>query len=77
MATLEQIKIVVEKEVRPMLQADGGDIEVVDITESGVVRVRLQGNCQNCAASAMTLSSAVELRIKDHFPEVHSVEQIL
>ena len=75
MNLLEQAKEVVEREIRPLIQSDGGDIEVVGLKEDGTLLVRLQGACTNCASSAMTLAFGVETRIKDFLPEIKSVEQ--
>ena len=58
--------------IRPSLQADGGDIELLDV-EDGVVKVRLVGACAGCAMSQMTLKNAVEQTLKQHIPEVKSV----
>ena len=59
--------------IRPMLQADGGDVELVDI-EDGVVKVRLQGACAGCPMSQMTLKNGIEKILKKEIPEVKSVE---
>ncbi|MGQ3686031.1 MAG: NifU family protein [Candidatus Loosdrechtia sp.] len=59
--------------IRPALQADGGDIELVDI-EGGVVKVRLKGACGSCPSALMTLKYGVEERLKEEIPEVQSVE---
>jgi len=58
--------------IRPSLQADGGDIQLVDI-EDGIVKVRLTGACSGCAMSAMTMSYGVEAAIKEMVPEVKKV----
>jgi Fe-S cluster biogenesis protein NfuA len=63
------------EEVRPMLQADGGDVEFIDYVD-GVVTVRLMGACGNCPMSLMTLKNGIEARVKAKVPEVQSVEQI-
>ena len=63
--------------VRPMLQRDGGDVELVDVTEDGVVKVRLQGACAGCPMSQMTLSQGVYQAIKEQVPEIQSVEPVL
>ena len=63
------------EEVRPMLQADGGDVEFIDYVD-GVVTVRLKGACGNCPMSLMTLKNGIEARVKAKAPEVQSVEQI-
>ena len=67
---------VISEVVRPMLQADGGDIEVVEVDSQNNVKVRLKGQCVNCAGSAMTLSFAVEHQIKDRVPEIQAVLQV-
>ena len=59
--------------IRPMLQADGGDVELVDI-QDGVVKVRLQGMCAGCPMSQMTLKNGIEKILKKEIPEVKSVE---
>ena len=61
--------------IRPMLQADGGDIELVDVVD-GVVSVRLKGACAGCPASQMTLSMGVERKLKEEIPEVVRVESV-
>ncbi len=60
--------------LKPFIQADGGDIEFVDFTPEGVVRVRLHGACVGCPGAAMTLSFGVESRLKETIPQVKSVE---
>jgi Fe-S cluster biogenesis protein NfuA len=64
------------QEIRPNLQADGGDIELVDVTADGVVKVRLQGACHGCPGAAMTLKMGVERLLKSRIPEVKSVEKV-
>jgi Fe-S cluster biogenesis protein NfuA len=61
------------KSIRPALQADGGDIELVDV-QDGVVKVRLRGACGTCPSALMTLKYGVEERLKEEIPEVKSVE---
>jgi len=70
----EKVESVIN-EIRPLLQADGGDIELVDI-EGGVVKVRLRGACAGCPGAQMTLKMAVERRIKAQVPEVERVESV-
>jgi Fe-S cluster biogenesis protein NfuA len=70
----EKIQAAIEK-VRPMLQADGGDVELVDVVD-GVVQVRLQGACSGCPMSQMTLKNGIERIIKQEVPEVKSVESV-
>jgi len=62
-------------DIRPALQADGGDIELVDV-EGGVVKVRLQGACAGCAFSQMTLTNGVERHLKEKIPGVERVENV-
>lgn len=59
--------------VRPRLQADGGDIELVDVHEDGTVVVALQGACRGCPMSQFTLATQVECTLKDALPEVTRV----
>jgi len=63
-------------EIRPALQMDGGDVELVDVEESGVVKVKLMGNCGSCPSSTMTLKMGIERSIMENIPEVVSVEQV-
>jgi Fe-S cluster biogenesis protein NfuA len=68
----EQVRKVLEK-IRPSLQADGGDVELVDI-QDGIVTVRLQGACAGCPMSQMTLRNGIERILKQEIPEVKAVE---
>ncbi|MGE5309408.1 MAG: NifU family protein [Deltaproteobacteria bacterium] len=61
------------QEVRKMLAADGGDIELVDVTPEGTVKVRLKGACGCCPMSQMTLKNGVERYLKKEVPEVKEV----
>lgn len=63
-------------EIRPMLQADGGDIELVEVDDEGVVKVRLRGACAGCPGAQMTLSMGVERLLKEKIPEVTRVESV-
>ena len=63
-------------EIRPALQMDGGDVELVDVEESGMVKVKLMGNCGSCPSSTMTLKMGIERAIMENIPEVVSVEQV-
>ncbi|MBI5590426.1 MAG: NifU family protein [Deltaproteobacteria bacterium] len=69
----EKVQNVINK-IRPMLQADGGDVELVDCVE-GVVSVRLKGACAGCPMSQMTLRNGIERALKNEIPEVKSVVQ--
>lgn len=62
--------------VRPALQADGGNVELVDVTADGVVSVKLTGACGSCPMSTMTLKMGVEKVLKEQVPGVTSVEQV-
>lgn len=63
-------------QIRPGLQADGGDVELVDVTEDGVVKVRLVGACRGCAMSQMTLKMGIEKFLKEKIPEVKEVVSV-
>ncbi|NQT21761.1 MAG: NifU family protein [Planctomycetes bacterium] len=65
------------EEIRPMLQADGGDVELVEIDENNVVKVRLTGACGGCPMAMMTLKQGIERRLKSIVPEVAAVEPVL
>jgi Fe-S cluster biogenesis protein NfuA len=71
----EKVEAVLGK-VRPMLQRDGGDVELVEVQDDGVVKVRLTGACSGCPMSTMTLKNAIEETIKKEIPEIKSVEQV-
>ena len=71
----EKIETALDK-IRPMLQADGGDVELVDV-EDGVVKVRLKGACAGCPMSQMTIKNGVERLLKEQIPEVTAVESVL
>ena len=62
--------------VRPALQADGGDVELVDVSEDGVVSVKLKGACGSCPMSTMTLKMGIEKTLRDKIPSVKSVVQV-
>jgi Fe-S cluster biogenesis protein NfuA len=71
----EKIQTLIE-DIRPNLQADGGDIELVDVTDKGIVKVRLRGACHGCPGAAMTLKMGVERYLKAKCPEVTGVENV-
>ncbi|MCC6840708.1 MAG: NifU family protein [Flavobacteriales bacterium] len=64
-------------EIRPFLEADGGDISLEEVTKDGVVRVRLHGACSTCSMVAMTMKAGVEEAIKRAAPEVVKVEAVV
>lgn len=68
----EQVQSVIDA-IRPLLQQDGGDIELVDVSEDGVVSVRLQGACKGCPGAQMTLKMGVERHLKEKVPAVTEV----
>ena len=71
----EKVEVALNK-VRPSLQADGGDVELVDVDENGVVKVKLQGACAGCPMSQMTLKMGIEKILKQNVPEVNRVESV-
>jgi Fe-S cluster biogenesis protein NfuA len=72
--TLQQKVAGVIEQIRPMIQADGGDIELVNVEEDeGVVSIRFQGACVGCPMSAMTLQMGIERNLKAKVPEVQKV----
>ena len=68
----DQVKEVIQS-IRPMLQNDGGDIELVGIDEDNTVKVRLQGACKGCPGAQMTLKMGVERMLKERLPDVKEV----
>ena len=64
------------EKVKPSLQAHGGDVELVEVTEDGVVKVRLVGACGGCPMAQMTLSAGIEKTLKEEVPEVKRVEAV-
>lgn len=71
--SLRERVVAVLDTLRPMLQSDGGDIELIDIEPDGVVKVRLQGACIGCPSASMTLGMGIERNLKDRVPEVSRV----
>jgi len=72
---IERIEAALES-VRPHLAADGGDVEVVEVTEEMIVKVKWLGNCENCFMSIMTMKAGIEEAIKSKVPEIKGVEAI-
>jgi len=70
----EQVSKLLNK-IRPMLQADGGDVELVDV-QDGVVKVKLTGACAGCPMSRLTLKNGIEKVLKKEIPEIKSVEGV-
>ena len=75
MADLQERVEKVLETIRPMLQADGGDLEFVEL-DGNVVKVRLQGACSGCPMAKLTLKRGVEARLKAEIPEVEAVEAV-
>lgn len=71
----EKIEDALEK-VRPALQADGGDVQFIDVDDEGVVTVKLTGACGGCPMSQMTLKMGIEKALKQSVPEVNRVESV-
>lgn len=71
----EQVQSVIER-IRPAVQADGGDVELVELTDAGVARIRLHGACIGCPSSSMTLHMGIERNLRDRIPQVTAVEQV-
>lgn len=71
----EQIELIL-KRLRPYLQIDGGDVELIDITEDNIVKVRLLGACNTCPLNLVTLRAGIERVIMNTIPEVKRVESI-
>jgi len=63
-------------EVRPALQRDGGDVELVEVTEDSVAKVRLTGACRGCPMAQMTLQMGIERVLKERIPELKAVEAV-
>jgi Fe-S cluster biogenesis protein NfuA len=70
-----QVQEVLDK-LRPFLQRDGGDCELIDV-EDGVVKLRLLGACGSCPASTMTLKAGIERALTEEIPEIREVEQVM
>ena len=68
----EKVEQALEK-VRPMLQADGGNVELVEVTDDGIVKVKLTGACSGCPMSQMTLKAGIEQQLKSEIPEIKEV----
>ncbi len=62
--------------LRPVVQADGGDIEFVNLAPDGVVQVRMHGSCLGCPSAEITLAAGIERNLKDHVPEVKGVRTV-
>ena len=75
MATREEVEKALD-EVRPMLMSDGGNVELIDVNDEGVVLVKLQGSCSGCPSATITLKQGIERIVKEKVPGVTAVESI-
>lgn len=71
----EKVKEVLDQ-IRPSLQADGGDVKLVEVTDDGIVKLELQGACAGCPMSQMTLKMGIEKNLKKFIPEVKEVQSV-
>jgi len=71
----DRVEKALEK-IRPSLQADGGDMELVGVSEDGIVKVKLTGACRGCPMSQMTLKMGIEKALKQAVPEVKEVQSV-
>lgn len=62
--------------IRPAIQSDGGDIELLDVSGSGLVRIRMHGACVGCPSSSITLRQGIERNLREHIPEVTGVQAV-
>jgi Fe-S cluster biogenesis protein NfuA len=75
MTTKEEVEKALD-EVRPMLKSDGGNVELIDVNDDGVVLVKLQGSCSGCPSATITLRQGIERVVKERVPSVTAVESI-
>ncbi len=75
MTMKERVAEALEK-VRPSLQADGGDVELIEVTEDGIVKLKLTGACRGCPMSQMTLKLGIEKALKQAIPEIKEVQSV-
>lgn len=71
----QDVEKVIER-IRPAVQSDGGDVELVEITDQGIARIRLHGACVGCPSSSMTLHMGIERNIREKVPQILGVEQV-
>jgi len=71
----EQVETALSK-IRPSLNADGGDVQLIDVSDDGVVKVQLKGACSGCPMSQMTLKMGIERLLKEEIPEVKEVVSV-
>jgi len=75
MTVTERVSRVINR-IRPAVQADGGDVELIEVSDAGRVLIRLHGACVGCPSSEMTLRLGIERNLKEHVPEVTEVESV-
>jgi len=71
----EEVQKYIDK-IRPSLQADGGDVELVEVTEDGIVKVKLLGACSGCPMSTLTIKNGIEKTLKENVDGVQEVQQV-
>ncbi|CCU77815.1 NifU-like domain protein [Halanaerobium saccharolyticum subsp. saccharolyticum DSM 6643] len=71
----EEVQKYIDK-IRPSLQADGGDVELVEVTEDGIVKVKLLGACSGCPMSTMTIKNGIERTLKENVDGVEEVQEV-
>ncbi len=80
--TIDEHKLLIDKvqialeSIRPFLQRDGGDVELVDVTTEKEVKIKLLGTCASCNMSGMTMKNGIEESVKRAVPEVRSIEEV-
>lgn len=72
---IQQLDLALD-DLRPHLKVDGGDVEIVDVTEDQSVMIKWLGNCEMCSMSSMTMRAGIEQTLKSKFPQIKSVEAI-
>lgn len=72
----DKVKDALNNDIRPMLQSHGGDVELVEVTDDGIVRIKLSGACAHCMGAIMTLKNLVEKNLRAAVPGVKSVERV-
>lgn len=70
---MEKMQKVIEEKIRPVLNAHNGDIEVIEVTSDGFVKVRLTGTCATCPSAQQTMSEVVEVAVKEAYPEYKGI----
>jgi Fe-S cluster biogenesis protein NfuA len=75
-ALLARIETVLDEQIRPGLQADGGNVEVVGVDDDSIVQVRMRGACEGCPSSTMTLTFGIEAALKTRIPEIRFLEAV-